>query len=347
MLKRATGYAVLAALLYAANLPFAKVLLENIGPLMLAALLYLGAGLGMAGVRLLPALREKGEQPLGRRDLPYVVGMVVLDIAAPILLLLGLQTTDPRSASLLNSFEIVATSLIALLAFGEKISPRLWKAIALITAASMLLSLQAGEGVRLSAGSLLILLASICWGLENNCTRMISHKSGGQIVAIKGLGAGAGALAIARIAGEALPAWPYMLAGLVLGFVSYGLSILVYVRAQRDLGAAKTSAWYALAPYLGVALSALLFRDWPGWYFYAALAIMIVATALIIRDTIGLQHTHEHEHTHDHPHQHDGVTHAHVHAHRHTHLHAHSGDAQAHDHVHDALEDAHRHVHPV
>jgi len=115
MLRRATWYAVLAALLYAANLPFAKVLLQGAGPLMLAALLYLGAGLGMAGVRLMPAMRQQDGPPLSRRDLPYVIGMVVLDIAAPILMLLGLQTTDPRSASLLNSFEIVATSLIALL----------------------------------------------------------------------------------------------------------------------------------------------------------------------------------------------------------------------------------------
>ncbi|NLD34693.1 MAG: DMT family transporter [Clostridiales bacterium] len=347
MLRRATWYAVLAALLYAANLPFAKVLLQGAGPLMLAALLYLGAGLGMAGVRLMPAMRQQDGPPLSRRDLPYVIGMVVLDIAAPILMLLGLQTTDPRSASLLNSFEIVATSLIALLAFGEKISPRLWRAIGLMTAASMLLSVQAGEGLRLSVGSLLIVLASICWGLENNCTRMISHKSGGQIVIIKGLGAGAGALAIALAAGEGLPPWPLVLAGLMLGFVSYGLSILLYVRAQRDLGAAKTSAWYALAPYLGVILSALLFRTWPGWNFYAALGIMLGATALIIRDTIGLQHTHEHAHTHSHPHPHGDLMHEHEHMHRHIHLHAHADNPQLHDHAHDALEDEHRHTHPA
>lgn len=331
MTRRATLYAVLAALLYAANLPFSKLLLQHIGPLMLAALLYLGAGLGMAGARRLPMLRAGEGPPLDRKDLPYVVGMVVLDIAAPIFMLLGLKSTAPGAASLLNSFEIVATSLIALALFKERISNRLWGAIALITLASALLSLQTGSGMGVSAGSLLILLASTCWGLENNCTRMISHKDGGQIVVIKGLGAGAGALGIALALGEQWPLPMYALAGLALGFVSYGLSILVYVRAQRDLGAAKTSAWYALAPYLGVGLSALLFSDLPAWNFYAALLIMLVSTGLLVRDTIALQHTHPHEHTHSHAHSHGGRSHTHAHTHRHSHLHAHAGGAHTHD----------------
>ncbi len=344
MLHQATWYAVLAALLYAANLPVSKLLLDDMGPLILAALLYLGAGLGMAAARRLPAMRDDGP-PLSKADLVYVIGMVLLDIAAPIFMLLGLKSTSSGTASLLNSFEIVATSLIALWLFREKISARLWRAIALIVAASLLLSFQAGGGLRLSGGAVLILLATLCWGLENNCTRMISHKSGGQIVVVKGLGAGLGALAIALAAGEGRPAWPIILAGLALGFVSYGLSILLYVRAQRDLGAAKTSAWYALSPYLGVALSAVLFRDWPAWNFYAALAIMAVSTVLIVRDTVGLQHTHPHRHTHSHPHDHDGIRHEHAHTHTHSHLHTHTDDPRQHGHDHDLHEGDHRHTH--
>ena len=278
--------AFLAAALYALNAPVSKLLLGSVEPSMMAALLYLGAGLGMLlmGTVRRAAGRPRSEQRLTRRDLPYTIGMIVLDIAAPILLMTGIDLTTPENASLLNNFEIVATSLIALLVFRERISRRLWLAIGLIVIASVLLTLESAAHLSFSLGSLLVLLASCCWGLENNCTRMLSQSDPQQIVIVKGIGSGTGALITALIAGEAFPALHYVPAALALGFVAYGLSIYFYVYAQRFLGAARTSACYAVAPFIGVLLSLVIFRTIPGKEFFAALAIMIIAAILIARD---------------------------------------------------------------
>ena len=200
--------------------------------------------------------------------------MVLLDIAAPILLMLGLTRTTAANAALLNNFEIVATALIALLLFGEKISRRLWLAIGLVTVSSIVLSLEGGGSLRFSLGSVLVLLACCCWGLENNCTRALSEKDPLQIVVVKGFGSGLGALVIALASGEGLPGFLPGAGALCLGFVAYGLSIFFYIYAQRDLGAAKTSAWYAVSPFIGAGLSLLIFRQLPGLTFWLALAIM-------------------------------------------------------------------------
>ena len=278
--------AILAAALYALCAPLSKLLLAQVPPSMMAAFLYLGAGLGMLCMGLVrrAAGHPSREQRLTRRELPYTIGMILLDIAAPILLMWGVRLSSPESASLLNNFEIVATSLIALLIFRERISRQLWAAIGLIVVASVLLCVQSGAGLQLSVGSVLVLLASSCWGLENNCTRMLSGSDPQQIVIVKGLGSGAGALIVALLCGEAFPAPAFIPAALLLGFVSYGLSIFFYVYAQRYLGAAKTSAYYAIAPFIGVLLSLLIFRETPHWVFFGALTIMIVATILVTRD---------------------------------------------------------------
>ena len=222
--------------------------------------------------------RARTEQPLTRRDLPYTVGMIVLDIAAPIALMTGVARTSAASASLLNNFEIVATSLIALVLFKEAISRRLWLGIFLVTLSSVLLSAQDIRAVSLSAGSLYVLLACVCWGFENNCTRRLSEKDPMEIVAVKGIFSGLGALIVAFICGAALPDVLSILLALLLGFVAYGLSILFYIYAQRSLGAAKTSAYYAVAPFIGVALSLVLYREIPSGWFIAALIVMIAGT---------------------------------------------------------------------
>ncbi len=276
--------AVLAAALYALSTPTSKYLMgEMVGPKMMAALLYLGAGIGMAVMGLVrrAAGREAAVSRMEKKDFPYVLGMIVLDIAAPIALMAGLRSTTAANASLMNNFEIVATSLIALIFFREKIGPRTWCAIGLITLSTMILSFEGGESLRFSAGSLLVLTACVCWGFENNCTRMLSHGDPLSIVVIKGFGSGAGALIIALMAGETLPGAVGLLGALLLGFVAYGLSIYFYVYAQRDLGAAKTSAYYAVAPFIGAALSMLIFRSWPGGGFWAALVIMALGADLI------------------------------------------------------------------
>ena len=343
MKNRATFYAILAAALYAINIPVSKLLLSSVEPAMMAAFLYLGAGFGLLLWGVFAGERESGE-PLTRAELPYTLGMILLDIAAPILLMWGLGRTNSANASLLNNFEIVATSAIAFFAFREKLSKRLLLAIGLVTVASITLSFEGAGSFRFNSGSLLVLGAACCWGLENNCTRMLSTKSSVRITTIKGIFSGLGSLLVARITGERFPAPGAAAAVLVLGFVAYGLSINFYIRAQKDLGAAKTSAYYSIAPFLGVVFGVVLLGERPGVQFYVGLAIMVAATVLMVRDTIKLQHTHEHSHTHTHEHIHGDVVHTHEHTHVHIHTHIHGADESAHTHSHDRPED-HDHSH--
>ena len=230
--------------------------------------------------------KESREERLDWKDLPYTAGMVALDIAAPILLMFGVNMGTSSNASLLGNFEIVATTLIALLLFREKVSRRLWIAIGLITLSSMILSFGGSGSFRFSTGSLLVLGAAACWGLENNCTRRISGKSTYQIVTIKGLFSGTGSFLVALLSGERFPAAVMLLPVLLLGFVAYGLSIFTYVRAQKTLGAAKTSAFYAIAPFAGAFLSFVLLREPLTVNFGVALSGMTVGTYFVIRDTL-------------------------------------------------------------
>lgn len=288
--SKATAFAILAALLYAISSPLSKLLLAQVSATMMAALLYLGAGAGMLLVSLGRRAAGRGEQelPLTRKELPFTVGMVVLDIAAPIFLMTGLTTASAANVSLLNNFEIVATSVIALLVFHEKISRRLWLAIGLVTVASLMLSFEDVSSLDFSVGSVFVLLACVCWGFENNCTRMLSSKNPMEVVVIKGFGSGFGSLVIALAGGERLPAVSCILGALALGFVAYGLSILTYIYAQRDLGAAKTSAYYALSPFIGAFLSLIIFRQIPGIVFLAALMIMAAGAYFASTDGEGL-----------------------------------------------------------
>ena len=343
--NRATLCAIGAAALYAINIPLSKLLLSRVQPTMMAAYLYLGAGLGLFLWGRFTGERDRGE-PLTRAELPYTLGMILLDIVAPILLMLGLARANAASASLLNNFEIVATSLIALVAFRERISRRLGLGILLVTAASIVLSFDGSGGFRFDTGSLLVLAASCCWGLENNCTRMLSAKSSAQITTIKGIFSGLGSLAVALVLGEEMPGAVWISATLLLGFVAYGLSINFYIRAQKDLGAAKTSAYYSIAPFLGVLFGMALLGERPGPRFYLGLAIMAAATVLLIKDTISLQHTHEHSHTHCHEHNHGEILHTHEHTHTHNHSHIHGSDESRHEHDH-CREESHDHVHAV
>jgi len=234
--KTAAGFAILAAALYAINVPLSKLLLQHMEATMLAAFLYLGAGLGLLCVSGVSKLfgRNAIREPLTKKELPYTVAMVVLDIAAPILLMMAISRTNSANVSLLNNFEIVATSLIALLVFRERISKLLWLAIALVVAASALLGFEGAEGFTFNVGSVLALGACVCWGMENNCTRMISSKSSVQIVIIKGCFSGLGSLVIALLLGEPLPGFVCAVCALLLGFVAYGLSIHFYSESVCD-----------------------------------------------------------------------------------------------------------------
>lgn len=284
--KVAIAYALAAALFYAINVPCSKRLLIEVAPTFMAAFLYLGAGIGVGIMYLFHHKSEKPEERLTLADLPFTIGMVVLDILAPILLMLGIHTGTSSNASLLGNFEIVATTMIALLVFKEKVTRRLWAAIGFITISSVLLSFGGAEDLRFSVGSLFVLGATACWGLENNCTRRIAAKSTHQIVTIKGLFSGAGSLFVAFLLGEALPEAQYVLLALLLGFVSYGLSIFAYIRAQKTLGAAKTSAYYAIAPFIGTFLSFVLLGERLTVNYLVALLFMVVGTIFVILDTL-------------------------------------------------------------
>ena len=278
--------AILAAALYSVNAPLSKLLLDYMPSTLMAGFLYLGAGVGMGAIALVrrAAKRQRTESRLTGRELPYVIAMILLDIAAPVCLLFGLASTTAANASLLNNFEIVATALIALVVFREKISARLWLGILFVTLSCALLSFEDIASLQFSYGSLFILLACVCWGFENNCTRKISSKDPQQIVLLKGIFSGLGSLAIGLIIGERVTAVWSVFAVLGVGFVAYGLSIFFYVYAQRYLGAARTSAYYAVAPFLGTALSLIIFRDMPHYTYFIALGLMAIGAWLSSQD---------------------------------------------------------------
>ena len=278
--------AVLAAALYAISSPFSKLLLEYMPSTLMAGFLYLGAGLGMGIVALFRKLNksESSEEKIAIEDLPYTIAMVVLDIAAPIFLLLGLSYTTAENASLLNNFEIVATALIALMIFKEKISSRLWLGIAFVVTSCALLSFEDICDLRFSVGSIFILIACICWGIENNCTRRLSSKDPLQIVLLKGVFSGLGSIIIGLAIGERTTHVWSIFAVLAVGCVAYGLSIFVYVYAQRLIGAARTSAYYAIAPFIGVIISLLIFKTIPPYAFFIALAFMAIGAWLCSSD---------------------------------------------------------------
>ncbi|MBE6602611.1 MAG: DMT family transporter [Ruminococcaceae bacterium] len=278
--------AILAAALYAINSPFSKLLLDYMPSTLMAGFLYIGAGLGMGAIALLRKARktERVEEKITKADLPYTVAMIALDIAAPIFLLLGLSYTTAANASLLNNFEIVATAIIALMIFKERISRRLWLGILFVTVSCVLLAFEDISSLQFSVGSLFILLACVCWGIENNCTRKLSSKDPLEIVLLKGIFSGLGSVIIGLCIGERITVPWSVFAVLGVGFVAYGLSIFFYVYAQRLLGAARTSAYYAIAPFIGTLLSLMIFRNLPHYTYFVALGLMVAGAWLCSSD---------------------------------------------------------------
>ena len=341
--NKAVLYAILAAICYGAGTPLSKPLLYGLSPYVMASLLYLGAGIGMLIVRgVQRKTAPQREAPLVRRELPYTAAMIALDIAAPVLLMRGLDLSNPATVSLLNNFEIVTTTMIAFMIFKEAIGRRALFAIGLITIASVLLSVKDFGLLSFSTGSIFVLLACLCWGIENNCTRKLSLRDPLQIVSVKGIGSGTGAMILAVLAGEFTPNAACFPLALALGFVSYGLSIYLYIRAQRELGAARTSACYAYAPFIGVVLSFVLFRQSLPLAFWIALVVMLAGTGLIVFEN----HAHRNSHLpleHEHRHRHDDGHHTHGHEPavpgEHNHLHVHAAICHVHVHTPDMHHD--------
>ena len=331
--------ALLAAIFYAINTPFSKVLLNKIPPTFMASFLYLGAGIGVGIMYLFRSKNEDKYERLNKTDFPYTIGMIILDIMAPIFLMIGINIGSVSNASLLGNFEIVATTLIALLIFKEKVTSKLWIAIGFITVSSIVLSIEGAVSFQFSLGSLFVILATCCWGLENNCTRKISDKSTYEIVLLKGFFSGGCAFIVALMLGERIPEIKYIIIALLLGFLAYGLSIFMYIRAQRDLGAAKTSAYYAVAPFVGTFLAFIVNGEKLTLTYFIGLVFMIIGSMFIVYDTMVKYHIHSHSHTI--VHTHDGITHTHVVVHEHGHRHFTS--EEIHDHKHEGYINSEEH----
>ncbi|WDD92384.1 DMT family transporter [Burkholderia sp. FERM BP-3421] len=330
--------ALLAAALFGATTPLAKALLGSLSPFMVAGLFYLGSGLGLAIVTLLrrpPA----GAARIPRAEWPWLAAAIAAGgVAGPALLMLGLAATPAATSALLLNLEGVFTALIAWIVFRENVDGQILLGMLAIVAGGALLSWQPGPG-GLTAGALLVAGACACWAIDNNLTRKVSTHDAVVIACIKGLTAGVVNLSIAAALGAPLPGAGVAAAALVTGFAGYGVSLVLFVVALRNLGSARTGAYFSVAPLIGVALSLLLWPAWPGVTFWPAALLMAAGVALHLRERHAHPHTHEpiehhHSHSHDahHQHEHDFAwdgREPHAHPHRHlpiTHTHAHYPD---------------------
>jgi drug/metabolite transporter (DMT)-like permease len=335
--RSAVAVALLSALLFGASTPLAKLLIGQMDPFMLAALLYLGAGAGLAVIRAARgALRRPAtEAALGRADLPWLA-LVILSggILGPVLLLAGLAQTDAATASLLLNLEGLATLGIAWLVFRENVDRRLLVGAAAILAGAAVLSWQGAA--RIEGGAALIALACLCWGIDNNLTRKLSASDPVQIAMVKGLVAGTVNLGLALAQGASLPPPGIVVAAGLVGFAGYGASIALFVLALRHLGAARTGAYFSLAPFVGAVLAVGLLAEPVTVGLLVAGALMALGVWLHLTER------------HDHDHVHEALEHAHRHVHDLHHQHAHRpgdppGEPHSHWHRHEPM--THRHLH--
>jgi len=346
---------LVASVLFGASTPLTKMLLGEIQPVPLAAFLYLGSGFGLSAFQIVNHIlytkTKKNfikEAPLKKKDYHWLLGATITGgILAPIILLSSLQSTPSSTASLLLNFESVATTLIAIAVFKENAGKQLIGAIILITLASILLSWNTNNQWGISLGSVGILIACFCWGIDNNFTRNISSKNPFTVVSIKGLAAGAFSFALSLLMNIKLPDFKIIAAAMVIGFFCYGVSVLLFVIAMRHLGSARTCALFGTAPFIGAVLSLILLNDMPGIMFIIAIPFMILGTVLLIKENH--QHTHKHESgEHEHTHSHNDGHHSHEHLNEkaasgfHSHLHTHTAMEHSHQHAPDI---DHRHGH--
>jgi drug/metabolite transporter (DMT)-like permease len=336
--------ALLAAIFFGASAPISKLLLGDVPPVLMAAFLYLGSGTGISLIKLTQRVTSNQEEAgIKSPDVKWLAGAIISGgIAAPIVLMISLKNTPASTASLLLNFEGVATTLIALFFFRESISRRALAAIFAITLASIFLSTNFEGRFGFSLGALGILLACILWGVDNNFTRNISAKDPLTIVAWKGLVSGTFSLLLGPLLGQRLPALASILSILLLGFLSYGLSTMLFIYSMRGLGAARTSALYGTAPLAGILLSFIIFKD-PLTLLFVIAAILMIAGAWLLANEehahfhIHMPVVHEHRHGHNEFHEHDDVDAVHSHEHEHPrtgHEHGHMPDIH-HRHEHD------------
>lgn len=336
---RGVALAMLAAVLFGLSAPLAKLLLGRTTPQLLAGLLYAGSGLGLLATWL---VRRRGsrEAPLAGRDAPWLAGAILFGgVAGPLLLMLGLARTPAATASLLLNLEGVLTATLAWFVFRENFDRRIALGMIAIVAGGVVLSWEGGLAVGGVVGPLAIAGACLAWGIDNNLTQKVSGGDPVQVAMLKGLVAGAVNTAIALALGARLPGAGTSGAAMALGFASYGVSLVLFVLALRQLGTARTGAYFSLAPFVGAAASLAIFRERPTAPFLAGAALMAVGVWLHLTERHAHEHAHEaqehaHAHVHDAHHQHahgpddppatDPVPHSHAHRHEplvHTHEH--------------------------
>jgi len=334
--------ALAAALLFGASAPFAKLLVTDTAPQLLAGLLYLGSGVGLGLVWLRRRSHQNAqhEASLKRRDVPWLAGAITFGGAlGPVLLMIGLARTPAASASLLLNFEGVFTALLAWFVFHENFDRRIALGMLAIVAGGIALSWQERLSLGGIAGPLAVVGACLCWGIDNNLTQRVSVGDPVQIAMIKGLAAGSVNTALAFVLGASLPAAPRVAGAMAVGFLSYGVSLALFVLALRRLGTARTGAYFSTAPFVGAALSLAIFRERPAALFIVAAVLMGVGVWL---------HLTEH---HEHAHRHESMDHEHAHVHDEHHQHLHTPDdppvtdpvAHTHRHRHQPLVHSHAH----
>lgn len=333
-------YALLAAVLFGASTPLAKLLVGHADPVLLAGLLYLGSGVGLAAWWQLAAKFRReasGEAPLRRADLPWLTAAIFFGgVVGPALLMTGLIATPASSASLLLNLEGVLTALLAWFVFKENFDRRIALGMAAITAGGILLSWEGRPEAGVPWGTFAVAGACLAWAIDNNLTRKVSAGDPVQIAAIKGLFAGTVNLVIALARGAEVPSVLTIMACGTVGLVGYGISLTLFVLALRTLGTARTGAYFSVAPFAGAAISLMVLGDGPTVAFFLAAALMGIGVWLHLTER------------HDHEHEHEALAHDHRHVHDEHHHHEHGPDdptGEPHSHPHDHLPMRHSHPH--
>ena len=328
--------ALAAAALFGASVPFAKLLLGEMSPVILAGLLYLGSGLGLA---LLRFARGSNDQPrearLAAKDWGWLAGAIVAGgVLAPLLLLWGLAGSGAANASLLLNFEGVITTLVAAAVFREAVGTRVWIAALVMLCGGIILAYDPRALVAISPQSLAIVGACLGWAIDNNLTRKVSGADPLVTAMTKGLAAGSFNLGLGFALGGKLPEWGTMAGAFTLGFFAYGVSLVLFIYALRHLGAARTGAHFSTAPFIGAALAVPLLGEPITPALIAAAALMAIATWLVLTES------------HGHDHEHERLIHTHRHMHDQHHQHTHPVDGESEPHVHEHVHEKMKHSHP-
>ena len=329
--------ALAAAVLFGASTPFAKLLLGQVSAVVLAGLLYLGSGAGLALWWLLQRAFGAETAAIERHDIPWLAGAVLCGgVLGPILLMLGLERTPASSASLLLNLENVLTALLAWFAFHEHYDRRIVLGMVLIALAGVLLAWQGHAGLASALGPSAIVGACLCWAVDNNLTRRVSAGDPVLIAAVKGLVAGAVNAAIALLIGERLPPLVTAAAAGLVGLAGYGVSLALFVLALRHIGASRTGAYFSLAPFIGAVIALAWLHESVGATFWVAAVLMAAGLWLHIAER------------HAHVHGHEALTHTHRHVHDEHHRHTHDfpwggREPHVHRHVHEPLVHSHPH----